>query len=280
MELVAWIESYKLAMDMLQVSDGVCTRYLTMMMEGSARTWLKNLPKNSTNSWSELKEKFIKNFQGTCKRPTTIIDLEHCVQKEGESAHHWACRITEIIHSSDSITTHTTVLVLEKTCKFEPLTHKLGRIKRMVRDMGELMDAVTKYVESDKTKDGESDEDKVDKGKKNGEKGQQNGGNQNQQNNGNGNSNKRRFDQNNSDLVANTNADPQWQKQGGNFRKPGQNFRPNSYEQAHKGSYPKHSKPGHPANHLKAQEGPEGEGVNGHFKNSHRIRSEYTTTAE
>ena len=172
MEPVVWIESYKLAMDMLRVSTGVCARYLTMMMEGPARTWLKNLPENSINSWSELKEKFIKNFQGTCKHPTTIIDLEHCVHKEGESAHHWARRVAEIIHSSDSITAQTAVLVLEKNCKFEPLVHKLGRIKRIVKDMGELMDVVTKYAESDKTKDGESHEDKVGKGKKYGGKGQ------------------------------------------------------------------------------------------------------------
>ena len=31
---------------------------------------------------------------------------------------------------------------------------------------------------------------------------------------------------------------------------------------------------------VKAQEGPEGEGVNGHFKNSHRKRSELAQTAE
>ena len=90
MDPAAWIESYDLAMDMLQASDGVCARYLTMMLEGPARTWLKNLPENSISSWSELKEKFVKNFQGTCRRATTIIDLEHCVQKDGESAHHWA----------------------------------------------------------------------------------------------------------------------------------------------------------------------------------------------
>lgn len=122
MEPVVWVESYELAMDMLEVSDGVCARYLTMMLEGPAQTWLKNLPPNSVHTWQELKDHFIKNFQGTCKCPTTIIDLEHCVQKEGGSAHHWGRRVAEIIHSSDSITAQTTVLVLEKT-------HRLGRIK-------------------------------------------------------------------------------------------------------------------------------------------------------
>ena len=79
LELAAWIESYEIAMDMLDVSDAVCTKYLTMMLEGPARTWLKNLPPNSINTWAELKARFIKHFQGTCKRPMTIVDLQHCV---------------------------------------------------------------------------------------------------------------------------------------------------------------------------------------------------------
>src|SRR3954463_13425552 len=99
-----------------------------MMLDGPARTWLQNLPDNSVHTWIELKEKFIKNFQGTCKRPSIIVDLEHCVQREGESAHHWARRVAEIIHSSDNITSQTVVPVLEKSCRFKPLIHKLGRI--------------------------------------------------------------------------------------------------------------------------------------------------------
>ena len=65
----AWIESYELAMEMLDVSDAVCAKYFIMMLEGLARTWLKGLPPNTINSWAKLKAKFIKNFQGTCKQP-------------------------------------------------------------------------------------------------------------------------------------------------------------------------------------------------------------------
>src|SRR3954471_93695 len=109
----------------------------------------------------DLKEKFIKNFQGTGKRDTTIVDLEHCVKKEGESTLSWSWRASDIMHSSDTITTQTAIFVLERNCKFEPLVHKLGRLKRTVKDMGELMNAVIKYVEADKTKDADSEEDKV-----------------------------------------------------------------------------------------------------------------------
>lgn len=67
-------------------------------------------------------------------------------------------------HSSESITTQTSVLVLEKNCKFEPLIHKIGRIKRAMKDMSELMDEMTKYVEPDKSIDPKLDEEKYEKG--------------------------------------------------------------------------------------------------------------------
>ena len=103
MDPAVWIESYDVAMDMLQHDDVVCARYFTMMLEGPARKWFKNLSENSVTSWTDLKEKFIKNFQGTYRRATMIVDLEHCVQKEGESTLSWAPRASEIIHSSDTI---------------------------------------------------------------------------------------------------------------------------------------------------------------------------------
>ena len=65
----AWIESYKMAMEMLDVSDAACAKYFTMMLDGPARTCLKGLPANSIRSWAELKARFIQNFKDTCKQP-------------------------------------------------------------------------------------------------------------------------------------------------------------------------------------------------------------------
>ena len=55
----AWIESYELAMEMSDVNDAVCAKYLIVMLDGPARTWLKGLPPNSINLWAELKACFI-----------------------------------------------------------------------------------------------------------------------------------------------------------------------------------------------------------------------------
>ena len=117
----AWIESYELAMELLEVSDAGMAKYFTMMLDGTARTWLKGLPPNSIGSWAELKARFIQNFKDTCKQPMSIMDLTNCKQEDGESTTHWVRRVKEIIHSSDKMDAGSAVLMLEKNCRFEPL---------------------------------------------------------------------------------------------------------------------------------------------------------------
>ena len=48
----AWIESYEMAMELLEVSEAAMAKYFTMMLDGTARTWLKGLPPNSIGSWA------------------------------------------------------------------------------------------------------------------------------------------------------------------------------------------------------------------------------------
>ena len=44
----AWVDSYEMAMEMLDVDEVVCAKYFTMMLEGTTRTWLKSLPLTPT----------------------------------------------------------------------------------------------------------------------------------------------------------------------------------------------------------------------------------------
>ena len=53
LQRVAWIESYEMAMELLEVNDAAMAKYFTMMLDGTARNWLKALPPNSGNSWAE-----------------------------------------------------------------------------------------------------------------------------------------------------------------------------------------------------------------------------------
>ena len=164
----AWIESYEMAMEMLDVNGAACAKYFTMMLDGPARTWLKSLPANFIGSWTELKRQFIQKFKDTCMQPMSILDLDSCVQGEGESITNWVHRISAVIHSSDSINTSSAVLMLEKSYCFLPLKQKLGRLKCHCNDMGELMEVLVKYVDSDSSKDVDSNDEKTGKGKKGG----------------------------------------------------------------------------------------------------------------
>ena len=134
--LEAWIESYEMAMELLEVSDAVCAKYFRMMLDMTARTWLKGLPANSIRSWAELKARFIQNFKDTCKQPMSIVDLDACAQEEGELTTHWVHRVKALLHSSDNINAGPAVLMLEKKMPFLPLKQKLGRLKRHCNDMG------------------------------------------------------------------------------------------------------------------------------------------------
>ena len=155
-----------MAMELLEVSDAAMAKYFTVMLDGTARTWLKGLPPNSISSWAELKTRFIQNFKDTCKQPMSIVDLTNCKQEEGESTTHWVRRVKAIIHSSDKMDADSAVLMLEQNCRFVPLKMKLGRLKRDCTVMGTLMAALVKYADSDSTKHPDSDEEKAGKGEK------------------------------------------------------------------------------------------------------------------
>ena len=49
--LESWVESYEMAMEMLDADEVASAKYFTMMLDGTARTWLKSLPVNSIGSW-------------------------------------------------------------------------------------------------------------------------------------------------------------------------------------------------------------------------------------
>ena len=153
-------------MELLEVSDAVMAKYFTMMLDGTARTWLKGLRPNSIGSWADLKAWFIQNFKDTCKQPMSIVDLATCVQEEGELTTHWVRRVSTILHSSDRINANSSVLMLENNCRFTPLKQELGRLKRHCNDMGTFMATLLKYADSDSTKDPKFDDKKTGKGKK------------------------------------------------------------------------------------------------------------------
>ena len=55
-------------------------KYVLLMLQGTARTWLNSLKPRSINSWVDFTEAFIRNFTSTYKRPPKPRQLSLCVQ--------------------------------------------------------------------------------------------------------------------------------------------------------------------------------------------------------
>ncbi len=77
----SWLEDYRVAVQIGGGNDEVAMKHLPLMLEGSARAWLNQLAPGSIYSWEELARVFVRTFEGTCKRPAGLIELQSCVQK-------------------------------------------------------------------------------------------------------------------------------------------------------------------------------------------------------
>ena len=80
-----WLADYSTAVNIAGGNKRVAVRYVPLMLQGSARTWLNSLPANSINAWLEFEENFVRNFTGTYRRPGRPRQLDLCVQGENES---------------------------------------------------------------------------------------------------------------------------------------------------------------------------------------------------
>jgi hypothetical protein len=71
-----FIQVYHIVIEATGVDDRVKTNYLPMTLSDAARSWLINLPEGSIYTWNQLCAMFIKNFQGTYERPSSVETLK------------------------------------------------------------------------------------------------------------------------------------------------------------------------------------------------------------
>ena len=73
-----WLEDYQLACQADGAdNDDFIIHNLPLFLADSALTWLEHLPPNRIQSWADLKEIFVENFQGTYKCPGNPWDLKN-----------------------------------------------------------------------------------------------------------------------------------------------------------------------------------------------------------
>ncbi|XP_073367680.1 uncharacterized protein [Aegilops tauschii subsp. strangulata] len=132
-------------------------KHLPLMLEGSARAWLTQLAPGSIFSWEEPARVFVRTFEGTCKRPVGLAELQHCVQKPGETLRDYIQRWTTLHHTVESVSPHQAVCAFKEGVKYRELVMKFGRTGDMT--LTQMMEIATRYAngeEEDRLRSGKS----------------------------------------------------------------------------------------------------------------------------
>ena len=104
-----WLIDYSTAVSIANGNMRVVVKYVALMLQVTARTWLNSLKPNSVNSWLDFTEVFVRNFTSMYKRPPKPRQLSLCVQGPSESTRDyltcWAdlCNSCEGVHEVQAI---------------------------------------------------------------------------------------------------------------------------------------------------------------------------------
>ena len=87
---------------------------------------MEHLPSNAIQSWADLKEIFVGNFQGTHKRPGNPWDLKNCRQKASETLHGYIRCFFQQCNELPNIVDANVIGAFLSGTTYGSLVHKLG----------------------------------------------------------------------------------------------------------------------------------------------------------
>jgi len=144
----SWLSDYAMAVQIAGGDGLVAARFLPLMLEGTARSWIETLPEKSIHNWRDMERVFTQHFQGTYNRPKTYTDLTRCVQGRDESATAFLARwiqtkaSCENVDDNQAIHAFTTGLL-----KGSSLRHKLVRMQ--CKNLGVMLEVASTYAQAD-----------------------------------------------------------------------------------------------------------------------------------
>ncbi|KAK1609247.1 hypothetical protein QYE76_032920 [Lolium multiflorum] len=140
-----WLLDYSTAVGIAKGNKRWAVRYSPLMLLGSARTWLNNLPAGSINGWLDFEAAFISNFTGTYRRPGRPQQLEMCKQGPDETDRAYLTRWCEMRNSCEGVHEIQAISFFMGGCRPNTmLWHKLRRSDP--KSMAALMAIADKYA--------------------------------------------------------------------------------------------------------------------------------------
>jgi hypothetical protein len=143
------LDTYLMAMGIAGHTDLLTARYLPLMMEGATRQWINTLPADSIDSWADMREAFVRHFEGSYTRATTIEDSERCVQGPRESTRNWVQRWQDQWSNAAGIHPDTAIHRFKNSCRYEPLVTKIKHVYKTRDNIPDLLEITKQYVEED-----------------------------------------------------------------------------------------------------------------------------------
>src|SRR3989337_2842 len=119
-------------------------KHLHLMLEGPVRAWHNQLPPSSIYRWDDLARVFVKNFEGTYKRPGGLSELQHCIQKQNETLREYIQRWTTSNNSVKNVTEHQAICTFKQGIRYRELILKFGRSD--IYSLSRMMEIANRYA--------------------------------------------------------------------------------------------------------------------------------------
>src|SRR3954464_15180373 len=126
----------------------VAVRYAPLMLQGSARSWLNNFPRNSINCWKDFEDAFVRNFTGTYERPGLPRHLALCVQGKDEPLRDYLQRWIKLRNTCEGVHEIQAIQHFTDGClDGSSLKHKL--LRKEIQSLADLMRIANSFAASD-----------------------------------------------------------------------------------------------------------------------------------
>src|ERR1041384_1109078 len=143
----AWLDDYLTAVKFQQGTNITAMQYVQLMLDGSARHWLKNLRRGSISSRSQFRGAFIENFKSMYKRPASLEELRACKQGTRETLRAYIQRWTILKNSAEDISDESAIDAFRRGLQRVEFKEQLGQMK--VRTLTRLLELANSWADGE-----------------------------------------------------------------------------------------------------------------------------------
>jgi hypothetical protein len=143
-----WLEDYRHACHTGgAIDDLFVIKNLSFYLGDSACKWLEHLPRDKIQDWTDLRQVFVGNFQGSYMRLGKQWELRNCKQQPGESLHEYIRRFSKRCTELPGAADNDAISTFQNGTTCTSLIHRLGR--RMPRITRGLLDIASNHTDGE-----------------------------------------------------------------------------------------------------------------------------------